>query len=185
MHRDLHASQDDVSQFLPVVAGELYDVRATERAQRRGVHVLEGVRPLGDQHHRDVALRRGALLGDSGEGVDQVRAALLEQRIDLVEDHDEVELMLLEVPAEGLHLLGDGEPALREMRVEMLEESQQDGVVSHPLPAVHDVPVDRAARFGREFLEIETEPLRRVRLPRPDGAVQERVAGSPGLDDRT
>src|SRR5437763_12368379 len=42
------------------------------------------------------------------------------------QDHDEVEPLFLEVLPEALHLLGDREPAFREMRVEMLEEAQQD-----------------------------------------------------------
>jgi len=176
--RELNATRDDVLQLGPVVRRELNDIRPAERAQRRAVHVFEGVRPLRDQDHRDVAFRRGTLLRDAGEGVDQVRAAFLEEGIHLVQDYDEVELVFLEMTTEALEFFGDREAAFREVGIKVLEQPQQDRVVAHALATIHDVPVDGPARFGRELPEVHAEPLRGMRLARPDGTVQERVAGN-------
>ena len=94
-----------------------------------------------------------------------------------------MQLVLLEVLPEALHLLRDREAALREMRVEVLQESEQDRVVPHPLAAIDHVPVHGPVRLRGVLPEVEAEPLRGVGLPRADGAVQEGVARGPRLHD--
>ncbi len=94
-----------------------------------------------------------------------------------------MEAVLLEMAAQRLELFGDREAPLGEVGVEMAHEGEEDRVVAHALTAVHGIPVDSAVVLPGVLLEVQAEPLRGVGLPRPHGAVQERVARRAGLDD--
>jgi len=183
VQRELRAARDDVPKFPSIVFRELDDIGSAERAERGAVHVLQRVRPLRDEDHRDVALRGDRLLGDPSERVDQVRAALLQEGVHFVQDHDEVKPVLLEMPPQRLHLLCNRESPFGEVGVKMLDQPEQDRVVPHPLATVHEIPVDGPIRFRRVFLEIEAEALRRVGLPGSHGPIQEGVARGSRPDD--
>src|SRR2546427_762691 len=182
MEREVGADFQDVLQLLLRVLRKLHGVRAAEGAQRGRIEAINRLPPLGDQDQGDVPPPR--LLAESRERVHEFGPALLQEDIDLVQDDHEVDLLLLQPLPEGVELLGDGETAVREPRVEVLQDMEEDRVVPHLLPTVHMDMVEAAALLVRVHAEILAEPLRGMRLPGPHGTVQERVGREAAVPNR-
>src|SRR4030067_272119 len=134
------ASLDFVSELFGSVLAELYEVRPLERARRRWVEQVEDVL-LRYEHQGDQLPGIDALLFESGELVDYVRACLLQKDVRLVEHYDQMDLAFLEVLPEDPEHLCNGEAPVGEVGLEVVHDARVGARLAVPLPAVHEHPV--------------------------------------------